>query len=307
MSKRRTPRLVSTQKYKDYVPGKLLLDSQPYNWQGLNLNAFELPAFLPGGPAPALSDYAFGFVYHGEKCAEVSVNEGRWNRQDLHKGSIAICPPGHATNWRWLPDSENAQPIFNTCIYLSAALIKQAAVEALDIEPACIEMPENMGGSDPFMEQLFMAVKRELESGNPCGGLYAQTAAQMLALHLLSRHFTISYKIPVYKRGIAPFHLRRVLDYIHTHINQEIALDSLALIAGLSTYHFLRMFKQSVGKTPLQYIIHCRMEKAKQLLALTSLSVTEIALEVGYESPNHFIGLFRRITGTTPATYRKAL
>jgi AraC family transcriptional regulator len=307
MSRRRIPRLISAQKYKDYVPGKLLLDSQPWNWQGLLFNAFELPAFLGEGPAPAIYDYTFGFVYEGNKHGEFSINEGRWEKQDLQKGAIVMVPPDHAINWRWLPDSENAQPLFITCAYLSSSLIKRAAAEALDVEPERIEMPKNIGASDPFMEQLFLAVKNELQSGNPCGPLYAQTAAQMLALHMLSKHCTINYKLSVYKRGIAPVHLRRVLDYIHSHIDQEISLECLALIASLSSYHFLRMFKQSVGKTPLQYIIHCRMEKAKQLLAQTSLSVTEIALEVGYESPNHFIGLFRRLTGATPAAYRKAL
>lgn len=307
MSRRRLPRLVSAQKYKDYVPGKLLLDSQSSNWQGLLFNAFELPAFLPEGPTPAVSDYTFGFVYEGGKRGEFSINQRRWEKRDLRKGSIVMVPPHHAINWRWLPDSENAQPLFISCAYLSSILIKQAAVEALDIEPECIDMPENIGTSDPFMEQLFLAVKKELQAGNPCGRLYAQTAAQMLALHLLSKHCSINYKIPVYKRGIPAAQLKRVLDYIHSHFNQEISLESLALIAGLSSYHFLRLFKQSVGKTPIQYIIHCRMEEAKRLLFETRLSITEIALEVGYGSLNHFISLFRRYTGTTPAAYRKAL
>ncbi|HEX5057225.1 MAG TPA: AraC family transcriptional regulator [Gammaproteobacteria bacterium] len=307
MKRRRPPRLVSTQRYKDYVPGKLLMDSQSCNWQGLLFNAFELPAFLPEGPAPGIADYTFGFVYEGGKEGEFSINQGAWTKQVLRKGSIVMAPPDHAINWRWLPETENAQPLYITCAYLSSALIKRAAVEALDTEPACIEMPKNMGASDAFMEQLFLAVKNELQSGNPCGPLYAQTAAQMLALHLLSNHCTLNYKVPQYKRGIAKIQLRRVLEYIHMHLDREITLESLSLIAGLSQYHFLRMFKQSVDKTPLQYIIHCRMEKAKCLLAQTGLTITEIALEVGYESLNHFITLFKRHTGTTPAAFRKAL
>lgn len=307
MSRRRIPKHVSARQYKDYVPGKVLLDSQPHNWQGLLLNAFELPAFLPGGPAPAISDYTFGFVYEGNKHGEFSINQGRWEKQDLQKGSIVLVPPDHAINWRWLPESENAGPLFITCAYLSSALIKRAAAEALNVEPECIEMPKNIGTLDPFMEQLFLAVKNELQAGNPCGPLYAQTAAQMLALHLLSRHCSINYKMPAFKRGIPSRQLRCVLNYIHAHLNEELSLESMALIAGLSPYHFLRVFKQSIGRTPLQYIIGCRMEKAKQMLAGTKLSVTEIALEVGYESLNHFIGLFRRHTGTTPAVYRKGV
>lgn len=307
MSRRRIRRLVLTQNYKDYVPGKLLLDSQSRNWQGLLFNAFELPAFLPGGPAPAISDYTFGFVYEGNKHGEFSINQGCWEKQDLQKGSLVLVPPDHAINWRWLPDSKNARPLFITCAYLSSALIKRAAAEALDVEPERIEMPKNIGTLDPFMEQLFLAVKNELQAGNPCGPLYAQTAAQMLALHLLSKHCSVNYRVPVYKSGIPPRQLRRVLDYIRMHLNQEISLDSLALIAGLSPYHFLRMFKQSTGKTPLQYIIHSRVEEAKQLLAETELSITEISLEVGYESINHFITMFKRHTSVTPAQFRREI
>jgi AraC-like DNA-binding protein len=70
---------------------------------------------------------------------------------------------------------------------------------------------------------------------------------------------------------------------------------------------FKNQFKKSMGEIPLQYLTRLRMEAAKQLLAQSHLSITEIALEVGYDGISHFIHPFKRHIGTTPAAYRKSL
>lgn len=96
------------------------------------------------------------------------------------------------------------------------------------------------------------------------------------------------------------------MDYIDAHLHEDISLDVLAVLTGLTTYHFLRLFKQSTGETPLQFIIRCRMERAKALLA-ARVSVTDVAMDVGYESVSHFITLFKRRTGRTPFEYQRKL
>jgi AraC family transcriptional regulator len=157
------------------------------------------------------------------------------------------------------------------------------------------------------MQQMILALKHELTCGNPCGLLYPETIAQMLALHLLSKHCTFNRKTPEFKGGLTKNQLRCILDYLQSHWNQDISLDSMALLLGISSYHFLRQFKKSMGESPLQYLIRLRMEAAKRLLAQSHLSITEIAFEVGYDGISHFIHLFKRHTGTTPAAYRKSL
>jgi AraC family transcriptional regulator len=306
-SKRRIPRLVSSSKYKDYVPGQLLLNSESKNWRGLACNAFSLPTFLPEGPAPGIPDITLGLMYSGNIDGEYSINQSRWIHGEVPVNNLVLMPAHHEINWRWLPLVENPTPLKLACAYLSSDLIKKIAIETLDIEPGNIEMPTHVGANDPFVAQLLLAVKDELEKDNPLGPLYAETAAQMLALHLLSKHCTINHTIPEYRGRLSKNSLSTVLDYIHTNIHREISLESLSLLAGLSSYHFLRLFKKSTGETPLQYIIRCRMEKAKQLLAQTDLAIIEIALDVGYDSLAHFINLFKRHTGVTPSAYRKML
>jgi len=93
-------------------------------------------------------------------------------------------------------------------------------------------------------------------------------------------------------------------DFIIRHSAKEIKLDTLAEIACMSRYHFLRLFKQAFRITPHQYQLQCRFDHACALLRDTDLPAIEISLIVGFESHTSFAGLFKRRFGLTPLAYR---
>jgi AraC family transcriptional regulator len=307
MSKwRRITKRISAKEYDEHVPGKLIVTSAS-KWTSLHLSAFSLPNVLPDGPAPAVPHYAIGFLYGGTVTGEISINKGKWiPRSSVNKGSMDLWHRFSELNWRWWPN-ENPDPIKIASVQLPSELLTKISIEVLDAEPNLIELPNKLDISDPFIEQLLLSVLDELERGNPCGKLYGDTAAQMLALHLLSKHCTFTRRKPEYKRGLSKNQLLKILDYINAYPNRDISLDALAAIAGISSYHFIRQFKKSMNVSPLQYIIGLRMEAAKKLLMQSDLSITEIALEVGYDSISHFINLFKRHTGVTPAQFRREI
>jgi AraC family transcriptional regulator len=107
-----------------------------------------------------------------------------------------------------------------------------------------------------------------------------------------------------YVNGLSNKKLTRVLDLIESDLSENLSLSILANAAGLSEYHFLRMFKQSTGVTPHQYVINQRIERAKGLLQRTDMTVTEIAYLLGFSTPAHFSHHFRRKTGVTPSDLR---
>lgn len=107
--------------------------------------------------------------------------------------------------------------------------------------------------------------------------------------------------------GLAPWAERRCIELLRERFAQDVSLDELAGEAGLSAFHFARMFKQSVGVPPRVYLTRLRMEKACELLATTALPVTEIALEVGYSSSQVLARVFFRHHGMTPTDYRRAV
>jgi AraC-like DNA-binding protein len=90
--------------------------------------------------------------------------------------------------------------------------------------------------------------------------------------------------------------------FIDSHYSDNIDLDNIADEAYFSKFHFIRKFKNIYRKTPYQYLIFVRIEKAMELLK-TGIPVSEVCYAVGFESLGSFSGLFKRIVGTTPSTY----
>jgi AraC family transcriptional regulator len=99
--------------------------------------------------------------------------------------------------------------------------------------------------------------------------------------------------------------LLRALDYIHDNLANELSLQELAGVAGVSVYHFVVVFRQATGISPHQYVIHQRVEKAKSLLRRSDLSIGEIALQVGFYDSSHLNRHFKRLTGITPRAMRQ--
>ena len=95
---------------------------------------------------------------------------------------------------------------------------------------------------------------------------------------------------------------RELIDHCYDH---PLSLDQISSEACFSRYHFLRLFRQAFNKTPHQYLIQRRIERAKVLLRSRRLSVTDVCFEVGFQSLGSFSSLFRKCVGDAPASYRK--
>ncbi len=92
--------------------------------------------------------------------------------------------------------------------------------------------------------------------------------------------------------------------FMDAHCDQALTIDDLAAQASLSPYHFIRLFRRRFYETPHRYLIRKRLEKAKALLADSSMSVTEICFDVGFESVGSFSTLFHKSVGWSPSIYR---
>jgi transcriptional regulator GlxA family with amidase domain len=110
--------------------------------------------------------------------------------------------------------------------------------------------------------------------------------------------------LPRVRGGLPPRALRRVREYIEANLEENISIQVLAGIAGLSMYHFARAFKQSEGVTPHDYLVQCRVRRAQELLSGTDLPMSEIALASGFSDQSHCARRFREHVGVTPSTYR---
>jgi transcriptional regulator GlxA family with amidase domain len=104
--------------------------------------------------------------------------------------------------------------------------------------------------------------------------------------------------------GLSPRALRRVQEYVEAHFSENTDLTTLASVAGLSKPHFAREFRRSTGITPHHYLTQKRVERARDLLAQTSLSLAEISYSVGFADQSHFTRQFHHWLGVTPGQFR---
>ena len=110
---------------------------------------------------------------------------------------------------------------------------------------------------------------------------------------------------PVRQTSRKNHNMQHALEYIHNNFSTDISLDRVAGTAGISKYHFSRLFKEMTGLTYQSYVNRVRIEQAKKLLNDDALSITDAGYAVGYSDLTHFERIFKKLTGTTPSQYRR--
>ena len=136
--------------------------------------------------------------------------------------------------------------------------------------------------------------------------LYAETAAHWLVTHLLVCHQP-NFSVSPRDRSpgvLSDRRLARVLEYISIHFADQLTLDSLSREAGISKFHFVKLFRQATGQTPHSFVTQVRLDEAKHLVLTTEMSIGEIASSCGYHRPTHFATAFSTRFGSTPSALR---
>ena len=158
------------------------------------------------------------------------------------------------------------------------------------------------------VEELLTAMHQELERKQ--SGFEAAARAMLVQLLVLVARYRAQLNSEAQAADSEELSGKRTLirdciRYIEEHYPEEIRLDNLADRAYLSPEYFSKVFKRLTSQTPIEFINSVRLDKAKQLLASSSLSVTEIAYRTGFHDGNYFSRLFKKTTGFTPGDYRK--
>jgi AraC family transcriptional regulator len=158
---------------------------------------------------------------------------------------------------------------------------------------------------DPLIAQIMLTLAYDVEDG-PTDRLLAEAVGAAISLRIRQRFDKHSAEPSEEIRWVmSRERMRRVREFIDANLGEELSLRDLAAVACLSPYHFSRSFKRAVGVGVHSYVIGRRLERAKELLTRTELSLAETAKAVGFDSHASFTRRFHHHVGVTPGRFRR--
>ncbi len=254
----------------------------------------------------ALHDYLPGMAghviitYYGDPQDIVWRTDGARIAGQTRSGTITVIPEGQDGRWD-IAGSIGVSHVFLSQDRLIACAEQLAGGRA-------IELLARVGFEDPVAARVMEMLGRDANILDPSSRLFVEQATDLLCTQLLRGHSSLgALAPPSARRGLAEWQVRKVTSHMRDHLDESVGLDGLADLVGLSRFHFCTAFRQATGHTPHEWFVGLRMEQARRLLAHPELTVTEVALAVGYETPSSFAAAFRKVIGTTPSAFRRAL
>lgn len=261
------------------------------SWHGL---AAELcqdpPGYFEILPRP---EYIITFCL-GQPIHAMQKRAGHTHHGQLIQGDVLITVADQPNIWHSDRSAHYLQ------LHLASSFLYQVVASLDACPPNQVEILDNFGTRDPVIEALGQQLLHELQYDQIGSRLYGESLAQVLAIHLLRRYSAANSSSSQPKGGLPQPLLRSVLEYIHDSLDQDPGLAELAALAGMSPSAFLKLFKQSMGLPPHQYLICCRVEQARQLLLQGDLTISEVAAMVGFCDQSHLTRHMKRLYGVTP-------
>jgi AraC family transcriptional regulator len=228
---------------------------------------------------------------HAVRCRDQPAARGA-------PGSLCCLPAGHESRW----DVRGSLQLLH--LYLPRLELAQAAERWFEIDPRSATLAERIYFHDDTLAALCRSAVA-LDWSDRDAALALQQIALDLQAQLLGRHSVPLRPLPALRGGLSPGARRRVLERVETGLAGDLGLADLAAAAGLSEFHFARMFKASFGMGPHAWVMRRRLEHARQLLAAGRLGPVEVALRAGYAHPSHLNAALRRAGLATAAAYRE--
>jgi AraC family transcriptional regulator len=261
-----------------------------------------LPGVVDVVSLPSVSEPSLAWTISGEVDFQEREGNRPWITHRIKKGSFFLTCGGAPYDCRW--KTVTSEPFVSLHVSIELPLLEHAFEETFGADALHARLRDVSAFTDAVLNSLMERLHGELlrRKASP---LFVQGIAQAIAIHL-ARNYAELDKEP--RRGspsLPGYKVRQITDWMTDHMADDFSLDQLAAQAGLSKFHFHRLFKSAVGVAPLRYHINLRMDQSKRLLRETKKSIVDVALDVGYTKPSHFAQLFRRETGLSPSDYRR--
>ena len=238
-------------------------------------------------------DQAFAMML-GPGSIEWGSRRSAMEKFDYAAGDLALCDR-HVGEWVGLM----------TTPHLQIGISDAALTAAWDGANGEVELCPKRKFADQRLNGLVAAVLTEMLVDFPSGRLFLDSVEQAMAVALVNDHAVRQRPVPAYRGGLGAARLRKIKEFVHAKMEDDLSLDEMAQSVGLSTAHFARMFRKSTGETPHQFVLRLRVERAKAMLRASDARVFDVALACGFKTPQHFAQVFRDDCRVSPTAYRQ--
>ncbi|WP_392876307.1 helix-turn-helix domain-containing protein [Streptomyces sp. LN499] len=216
--------------------------------------------------------------------------------QRIPAGGIFLHPAGRAL------DVELQGGLDTVHLYLSDSVLQEAHGEG-----GTVELAEELGSSDPLIEQLVLALDGVVRLREPSARTYVDhllgtLAAQLARAHAAGRPADRDSA----SSGLTSRQLMSARELMETRLSEPLPVAELASATGLSASQFSRQFRASTGNSPHQFLLQLRLDHARRLLRTTTLPIADLAAHCGFSHQEHLTRVMRAKLGTTPAAFRRA-
>ncbi|GIJ49286.1 AraC family transcriptional regulator [Virgisporangium aliadipatigenens] len=273
-----------------FVEPSLSSWSRP-GWRALLVQRFTHAAAVDELVLPPTTDRHLWLVTAGAGRMHLDTGDGR-RVVPIAPGQVGFAVPGAATRVRY----ETTEPMRTVQLHLPADAIERAA-GSLGVPAPAVVRPGPDGGA--FLGAMLTSLAAAAEAG--LDGLYADTAAEFLAVHLVTGGAGPDGHTA--RLGREDARVRAAIAYLHDRLDQPVSLADLAAHVRLSPFHFLRVFRRATGETPARYLRRVRIAHATRLLA-GGMTVGQVARRCGFSSPGHLSAAYLRETGVRPSAHR---
>lgn len=283
------------------LPARKIESSDQLGWTSALVEHHQLLPFDGAFETVPTGDHTIVVMTRGEQVLS-SFERGEWRSELYRPGTVGITPAGMSERLR-RRINRDLGPACKVNIYLPQQVFADATERLRRAgTPAPTAMPSLLGRRDELVREAALGLLRAMRAGAP--DLYAQATVSWLALHLLMAEDGTAAGENGRREVIIDRRLGRVRDLIDQHYATELSLDDLAAEAGVSKYHFSRLFQQATGTSPHRYLIDRRLEAARRVLAAEDVSIAEVARRCGFKQANHFSTQFARRFGLSPGDHR---
>lgn len=249
------------------------------------------------------SDQLVAVTIRGAMTLE-SFAAGRWHKAVFQAGAAGLTAPGETDRLRWAV-RPNHHAFEKLHLFLPQGLIAET-IEHLRRPGQRVSGPfSSLVFRDGALAGVAGALLAAMREGAP--DFYAQAVAQWMSVRLVSTRLGIDARAEARRPpAITDARLGRALDYMSANLARDMSLDEIAAEAGTSKFHFVRLFGERLGATPIRYLTGMRLDTAARLLVTTDLPVGQIASDCGYPDAAGFGNAFKRRYGHSPEAHRRA-